>query len=648
MSFRNLLVLLWYMLMISSNLATEWKHCYDTGNFTANSTYARNRNLLLSSLASNITGYKGFYNTTIGQDPDKVYGLALCRGDVSSEDCGSCVNSTSQDIMSTCPSQKEACMWAGDTPCLVHYADRSHFGKVEMDVPVNAYWNGVNLTMNLTDGKASIGSSMLKFATQEANLSSFQKIYALMQCTPDLSQSDCHFCLRRYLDEYKKCCHGRQAGGVESPNCMLRWDLSPFYKDNIDVPPLLSPPPAPSEFAQDGYIAVGTVVIIVVSVIIFMILVSLACFFLGKQKHIRNNPRRKYSIHHCLEPFVKDEKEITSTESLQFDIATIRAATDNFSEAKKLGQGGFGPVYKGTLPNGQQVAVKRLSMNSKQGEVEFKNEVTLVAKLQHRNLVRLLGFCLEHTERILVYEFLPNSSLDHFIFDTVKRKDLDWERRYKIIRGIARGLLYLHEDSRLRIIHRDLKASNILLDLEMNPKISDFGTARLFEMDQTHSTTNRVVGTLGYMAPEYIIHRHFSVKSDVFSFGVLVLELVSGQKRSCLDTEKEIECLLTHAWKKWNEGTTSNLIDPTLEGGSRNEMLKCVHIGLLCVQESVSDRPTMASVIHMLNSDSVALAAPAKPGFFMQSSAIHNASSSLEHNSGSSKSDRCGIATAPL
>ncbi|KAL5774748.1 hypothetical protein ACOSP7_012305 [Xanthoceras sorbifolium] len=183
----------------------------------------------------------------------------------------------------------------------------------------------------------------------------------------------------------------------------------------------------------------------------------------------------------------------------------------------------------------------------------------------------------------------------------------------------------------------------------MNPKISDFGTARLFDMDQTHIITNRVVGTLGYMTPEYIIHRHFSVKSDVFSFGVLVLELVSGQRRSCSDTEEEIiECLLTHAWKKWNEGTTSNLIDPTLREGSRNDMLKCIHIGLLCVQESVSDRPTMASVIHMLNSDSVTLAAPAKPGFFMQSSAMLNASSSLEHNSGSTESDRRRIATAPL
>ncbi|KAH7569092.1 hypothetical protein JRO89_XS06G0104200 [Xanthoceras sorbifolium] len=294
--------------MISSSLATEWKHCYDTGNFTANSTYARNRNLLLSSLASNITGYKGFYNTTIGQDPDKVYGLALCRGDVSSEDY------------------------------------RSHFGKVEMDVPVNAYWNG---------------------------------------CTPDLSQSDCHFCLRRYLDEYKKCYHGRQAGGVESPNCMLRWDLSPFYKDNIDVPPLLSPPPAPSKFTE-----------------------------------------------------------------------------------------------------------------------------------------------------------------------------------------------------------------------------------------------------------EYAMHGQFSVKLDIFSFGLLILEIVSGQKNTCFQNGESVQDLLGCAWKLWRDGTVLNLVDSTLRSSSRTEMIRCIHIGLLCVQENAADRPTMASLVLMLNSYSVTFPVPSKPAFFMHSSIESDMLSSQDYNSG--------------
>ncbi|CAL5412050.1 unnamed protein product [Camellia sinensis] len=217
----------------------------------------------------------------------------------------------------------------------------------------------------------------------------------------------------------------------------------------------------------------------------------------------------------------------------------------NFSDANKLGQGGFGVVYKGRFPNGKEIAVKRLSKNSSQGELEFKNEVMLPAMLQHRNLVKLLRFGLERTEKILIYEFVTNLSLDHFIFDSINHAHLDWDRRYKIIGGIARGLLYLHEDSRLRTIHRDLKTSNVLLDAEMNPKISDFGLARLFVLDETQGNTSRVMGTNGYMAPKYIIHGQFSVKSDVFSFGVLILEIVSGRKNNYFHNE-ENENLLSY------------------------------------------------------------------------------------------------------
>ncbi|KAK4604635.1 hypothetical protein RGQ29_012915 [Quercus rubra] len=203
-----------------------------------------------------------------------------------------------------------------------------------------------------------------------------------------------------------------------------------------------------------------------------------------------------------------------------FSLATIATATNNFSSTNKLGEGGFGLVYKGTLTDGQEIAVKRLSQSSMQGLDQLKNEVTLIAKLQHRNLVRLLGYCIEGHETILIYEYMSNRSLDSFIFDQTRARVLGWSMRFNIICGIARGLLYLHEDSRLRIIHRDLKASNILLDSEMNPKISDFGMARIFGGNQTEGNTDRVVGTHGYMAPEYAIDGLFSVKSDVFSFGI--------------------------------------------------------------------------------------------------------------------------------
>lgn len=314
-----------------------------------------------------------------------------------------------------------------------------------------------------------------------------------------------------------------------------------------------------------------------------------------------------------------DGNNMSAVESIQYSFSEIEAATNNFSIDHKIGEGGFGDVYKGTLPNGQEVAVKRLSRTSFQGVEEFKNEISLVAKLQHRNLVRLLGFSFQGDEKILIYEFVPNKSLDYFLFDPEKQSMLDWSRRQKIIGGIAKGLLYLHEDSRLRIIHRDLKASNILLDANMNPKIADFGMARIFGVDQSEEKTSRIVGTYGYMPPEYAMHGQFSVKSDVYSFGVLLLEIISGKKNSSFyQYELGEDDLLSYAWKNWRDGTPLALFDPDRLGDSnhaRNEILQYIHVGLLCVQEDVEQRPTMASVVLMLSSRSVTLAAPHHPAF---------------------------------
>ncbi|KAF3451647.1 hypothetical protein FNV43_RR07742 [Rhamnella rubrinervis] len=829
--------------------------CTENGNFATTSVFKENLNsLLFSQLSSNSQNDYGFYNSSLGQNTNKVNAIAMCRGDIEMEICRKCMNESSSRLLERCPNRTEAIIW--DERCMVRYSNESIFSALKEEPTVkvpgpNQAWdsNLFKLTLNpLLDNlssKASSGDNRKKFATGHSTIPGYETIYALSQCTPDIEKNDCSACLQRASLFLPECCDNLQGARILKPSCSLRYEVSPFYNSTDDVP---TPPAAQIPLKGKKSNETRTVVLIVVPSVTAM-LIMLVCLL----KRLRRRPKEK----------LLNSEDISWMESLQYDFATIEAATDDFSDENKLGEGGFGSVYKGILANGQCIAVKRLSVTSQQGDLEFKNEVMLVAKLQHRNLVRLLGFCLERSERLLVYEFVPNASLNQFIFDSrlkiihrdlktgnilldeemnpkiadfgmarlvvvdqtgestkrivgtfdwakinsfrdksdnsqhllsyvwinwrhnstmnivdptlregsrieimsfrsqfaddvigvpppsspsnsttaptsskgkkrnksrtvidryvprvafmvvivsicaylrlrkaterveagpsceamegigsqessqydfdtirfaannfseanklghggfgaiykgrlsswqdiaakrlsrdsgrgdqefknevmlvanlehrnlvrlldpIGRSDLDWERRYKIRGGIARGVLYIHEDSRLRIIHRDLKASNILLDEEMNPKISDFGVARLFIVDQTQGNTSRIVGTYEYMAPEYAMHGQFSMKSDAFNCRVLLLET---------------------AWTNWREGTIASLVDPSMRAGSGSVIMRCIHIALLCVQENSAERPTMKSVIVMLNSRSITLPIPSRPAFLMHDNSIH-------------------------
>ncbi|THG14362.1 hypothetical protein TEA_018916 [Camellia sinensis var. sinensis] len=376
----------------------------------------------------------------------------------------------------------------------------------------------------------------------------------------------------------------------------------------------------------------------------------------GKESRERregNQALRMYDMERSVKNFLDlsefKEEDKKGIDVPVFDLESILEATNYFSDENKLGQGGFGPVYKGNFPGGQEIAIKRLSTHSGQGLEEFKNEVILIAKLQHRNLVRLLGYCIEGDEKILLYEYMPNKSLDTFIFDQTLCLSLDWKKRFDIILGIARGLLYLHQDSRLRIIHRDLKTSNILLDEEMNPKISDFGLARIVKGEETEANTIRIVGTYGYMSPEYALDGMFSAKSDVFSFRVIVLEIVSGKRNTGFYQSKEALNLLGYAWRLWNEEKALDLMDRTLvESCNRGEVLKCINVGFLCVQEDPSDRPNVSNVLSMLTSEAATpLPNPKEPAFVAKKWISSGPSSSFGKPETSSSYNELTVSTEP-
>ncbi|XP_031130584.1 cysteine-rich receptor-like protein kinase 10 [Ipomoea triloba] len=541
-------------------------HCENYNTYTPNSTYKANLDSLLSTLSSHTArANNGFYQITVGSrgSDEAVYGSFLCRGDVSKDGCRNCVGRAGKTILELCNNGTTAMIWKNSMLGIVDQSNWLTAKNEENDTRPNAYMETVGKTLDQIITRASSGSDK-KFAVLEANFSASERVYALGQCTPDLSNVDCQICFRNLIPMLRHCCYGAVGGRAAFPSCNIRYERYPFY--DLAAVAASEPPPPPPPKASPTYDVTG----------------------------------------------------ISTEESLQYDFATVKAITNDFSHENKIGEGGYGPVYKGMLPNSQEVAVKRLSKDSGQGAQEFKNEVEVVAKLQHRNLVRLLGFCSEGEEKILIYQFVPNKSLDYFLFDHDKQYLLEWSRRYKVIRGIARGLLYLHEDSCLRIIHRDLKTSNILLDANMDPKIADFGMARIFGVDQTQEKTNRIVGTYGYMSPEYAMHGKFSIKSDIFSFGVILLEIITGKKNRNFCESIKAQDLLSYAWEQWRDGCPLKILDPTLgESYTINEVIQCIHIALLCVQEDADERPIMTKVMLMLSSYSADnWSIPREPAFY--------------------------------
>ncbi|VAI70186.1 unnamed protein product [Triticum turgidum subsp. durum] len=520
-----------------------------------------------------------FATATVGQAPDIVYALALCRGDILNDTACSQSIANRFDLVRNATPPDLGCYtvvsYYGDFILLYSFNDilapsiyTNSTGDENGGDPPFERWNVKNVTgdVSLVAGlirellvetvEKAASATPRRFATGVMDSgTTFPMVYSLAQCTPDLSTGDCLACLNHLLGLINSTMSLRMGGQMGVIRCYFRYEASPFYQGRM----------------SKLWIIAIVLVPLAAAAFLFFILYSRR---LTKQKKgtllTLQGSRRSQDL--------EGDGQLVwqggNSEFMVFDFEQLLEATNNFSEENKLGQGGFGPVYKGKLTDGLEIAVKRLASHSGQGFTEFKNEVQLIAKLQHSNLVRLLGCCYQDEEKILVYEYLPNKSLDFFIFD--------------------------------------------------------FGLAKIFSSNTEGNTTTRVVGTYGYMAPEYASQGVFSIKSDVFSFGVIIFEILSGKRNSgnqqygdfinLLGYELEVITqppICKQAWQLWDEGRWIDLVSSSSFSKSHStKMMRCINIALLCVQENAADRPTMADVIAMLSNEAMIIDEPKQPAYF--------------------------------
>lgn len=544
----------------------------------------------------------GFGRAVVGSGPDANYGLAQCYGDLSLIDCVLCYAEMRTILPQCFPNNGGRIFLDGCFMRVQNYSfDQEYTGPKDTAVCGNrtqkssAFQNSARqaVVRAVSAAPNNNGYARAQVPVSRTN----ESAYVLADCWRSLSANSCRACLQNASASILGCLPWSE-GRALNTGCFVRYSDTNFLN------------PIPRNGSSRGKV-IG-IVVAVASAVVVLIVGAVIGFYIWNHRTIEKK-RKGFSDAEKLVRTLHDS-------SLNFKYSTLEKATDSFDEANKLGQGGFGTVYKGVLQDGREIAVKRLFYNNKHRAGDFYNEVNIISSVEHKNLVRLLGCSCSGPESLLVYEFLPNKSLDLFIFETSKGKALNWEKRFDIIIGTAEGLVCLHENTNTRIIHRDIKASNILLDSRLRAKIADFGLARSFQEDKSHIST-AIAGTLGYMAPEYLAHGQLTEKADVYSFGVLLLEIVTGRQNNRSKASEYSDSLISIVWNHFQERTVDELFDPNLMLHNyhnidvKNEILRVVHVGLLCTQEIPSLRPSMSKALQMLVKKEEHLPEPTNPPF---------------------------------
>ncbi|KAK8940854.1 Cysteine-rich receptor-like protein kinase 2 [Platanthera zijinensis] len=612
---KQLLILLAVLLALSVPASADSQT--NLLNFGCSNYNAANPSLFLINLNSTIADLLsrissaddgGVLSATAdrARSPTPVYALAFCRGYLSRRDCLDCLSSAASRLRTCGAATGGRAIYDG---CTLRYENGPFFdqGTLPGNAPICA--NGTAPTPGFAAATLSLLQDLCSATPKVASYfadSVRDGVYAAAQCSPTVSETVCAVCLQVAYGNIKGCLPSSDGRAVDA-GCFMRYSGEAFFSANDTVDLTL-------------YVAAGAkrkrispLVEGVAGGVFAVLFLSLALLIWIRR---RRRPEESW------------RGDILGATELRgptnFHYRDLQSATNNFSKENKLGEGGFGQVYKGILKDGKTIAVKKLAMTqSKNVRASFLSEVKLISNVHHQNLLRLLGCSTKKDELLLVYEYMANGSLDNFLFGEM-RGMLNWKQRFDIIVGMARGLAYLHQEFHVCIIHRDIKASNVLLDDNLRPKIADFGLARLLPGDQSHLSTY-FAGTLGYIAPEYVIHGDLTEKVDTYSFGVVVLEIISGHKSSDSKPEHVSQHLLELGWKLYEEDNLPDLIDKSLDPSEYHleEVMRAITIALLCTQ-AVSLRPTMMEVVVFLLSQNDPQISLSRPAFLNTTSGVHD------------------------